>query len=335
LFKYIFKNSPGPKTVKEMVTLGCKGFLMGCADTVPGISGGTIAYLTGIYTDLLNAINSIDKTFFAHLKQFELKAAFTHIHTKFLVILLLGILTAIGSMTRLVVYCLENYADFTFSLFFGFMLASILIVYKELKSYHLKNLLVLVFTSALTFWLVGKTPSAGSGDLSYFYVLICGCIAICAMLLPGLSGSYLLMLLGAYHSILASVKEVTDPGNWLNGFKEISSLSPPFILATFLLGCIIGIKSFSRLLSYLLKNHHQLMVSFICGLMIGAMRAIWPWQSRPDFKHGTALETPIIEYRLPLIDQNFAFAVVLCLIGFALVIWMESAFNKNANSKTV
>jgi len=83
LFTDIFKNSAGPKTAKEMVTLGCKGFLMGCADTVPGISGGTIAYLTGIYTDLLNAINSIDKTFFAHLKQFELKAAFTHIHTKF------------------------------------------------------------------------------------------------------------------------------------------------------------------------------------------------------------------------------------------------------------
>lgn len=301
---------------------------MGCADTVPGISGGTVAYLTGIYNDLLNAINSIDKTFFAHLRKFEIKAAFTHVHTKFLIVLLLGILTAIGSMTRLVVYCLENYTDFTFSLFFGFMLASILIVLKELKSYNVKNISTLLITSVLTFWLVGETPTPGSGDLSYFYVLVCGCIAICAMLLPGLSGSYLLMLLGAYHSVLASVKEVTNPSNWLNGFQSISGLYPPFLLLAFLAGCILGIKSFSRLLSYLLKNYHQLMVSFICGLMIGAMRAIWPWQTRPDLKHDTAPINPTIEYHLPIVDLNLGISVALCLIGFFLVIWMESAFNK-------
>lgn len=311
-----------------MVTLTSKGFLMGCADTVPGISGGTIAYLTGIYNDLLNAINSIDSTFFAYLKKFEFKAAFTHVHTRFLIVLLLGILTAIISMTRVVVFCLENYTDFTFSLFFGFMLASILIVFKELKSYQIKNILTLIATSILTFWLVGETPTPGAGDLSYLYILVCGGIAICAMLLPGLSGSYLLMLLGAYHSVLASVKEVTNPSNWLHGFQPISGLWPPFLLLTFIAGCIIGIKSFSRLLSYLLKNHHQLMVSFICGLMIGAMRAIWPWQTRPDLKHSIALKNPTIEYSLPSIDLNLGISVVLCIIGFVLVIWMESAFNK-------
>lgn len=301
---------------------------MGCADTVPGISGGTIAYLTGIYHNLLDAIGSFDNIFFGHLKNRKFKLAILHLHLKFLILLLFGILSAIVSMVRFVTFCLEHYSEFTFSLFFGLMLASILIVLREIRKWNYSIFAYLIITTILTYWLVGKSPSGSAESFPYWYIFLCGCIAICAMLLPGLSGSYLLLLLGAYSSVLESVKVVTSIQNWANGFEPIKGLWPPFLLLVFIAGCLVGIKSFSRLLSYLLKNYHQIMIAFISGLMIGSLRSIWPWQSRIDFKHAGPQTPPEIKFWLPPLDQNLFVAVLLCLLGFGLVVWMEWLFNK-------
>lgn len=334
MFKTIFQNSQGPNSKKECLALASKGLLMGCADTVPGISGGTVAYLTGIYNQLLNAINSFDAVFFNHLKKGQIILAFSHVHTRFLILLFSGILTAIACMTRLVVYCLEEFTEYTFSFFFGLMISSTLLVFRELKQYYLLNITVLVLTTILTFWIVGFKPGSGSKELSYLFVFICGAIAICAMLLPGLSGSYLIMLLGVYHSVLSSIKVLTTPSYWLEGFPLIKGLNPLLLIVVFGLGCLTGIKSFSKLLSYMLKNYHQPMVGFICGLMVGSLRSIWPWQSRELGNSNTKIiENSAIEYWLPTIDTKFYIACVLAIIGFAVVIWLEYIFNRaKANS---
>lgn len=329
LFRKIFKNSIGPDSKSKKIALYCKGFLMGSADTVPGVSGGTVAYLTGIYQELLEAIGSFDKTFLQHLKDRKFEAALTHIHTKFLVILFGGILTAILSMARIVTYCLHNHSEITFSFFLGLMIASIIVVIREINKWNISLLLVFISTTLLTFWLVGKSPASSTNDLSYFYIFFCGCISICAMLLPGISGSYLLLILGAYHSILASVKSLTSPSSWQNGFEDIRSLWPPLILLCFLIGCATGIKSFSKLLSYLLKHHHQVMVSFICGLMVGALRSIWPWQSRPDLKHDLSSSDKTVIYWLPEINAQFWYGLIFGILGFILIIWMELHFKKD------
>lgn len=301
---------------------------MGCADTVPGISGGTVAYLSGIYQELLDAIGSFDKTFFTHLKKLEFKQAILHVHLKFLVILLTGILTAIVSMVRFVTYCLENHTELTFSFFLGLMIASTLIVLREITKWNLSIIVILVITSILTFWLVGKSPGTSADHFQYWFIFVCGCIGICAMLLPGLSGSYLILLLGVYHPVLESIQAVTTIKNWTNGFEPIKGLWPPLLLIVFAAGCLSGIKAFSKLLSYLLKNYHQIMVAFICGLMIGSLRSIWPWQTRPDFKHADPNQIIEIKYWLPPLEQKFYFAALLCAFGFVIVIGMEWLFNK-------
>ena len=328
LLKEVINSQNGPKSIAESLLLLSKGFLMGCADTGPGISGGTIAYLSGIYQNLLDAIGSFDNTFFSHLKKREFKNAILHIHLKFLAILLTGILTAIVSMVRFVTYCLENHTELTFSFFLGLMIASTLIVLREITKWNFSTFMILLITTLLTFWLVGKSPGATAESFPYWYIFLCGCIGICAMLLPGISGSYLLLLLGTYHSVLESVQAVTTIQNWTNGFAPIKGLWPPFLILVFAAGCLSGIKTFSKLLSYLLKNYHQIMVAFICGLMLGSLRSIWPWQTRPDFKHSDLSKITEIKYWIPSLEPKIYFAILLCVLGFILVIGMEWLFNK-------
>ncbi len=231
-------------------------------------------------------------------------------------------------MTRLVTYCLENHAELSFSFFFGLMLASILVVTRDIKKWTFTLIAISIMTTVFTFWLVSRNPISNTTDLSYLYVFICGCIAICAMLLPGISGSYLLLILGVYHSVLSSVKSLTTPSNWLNGFEDIRTLWPPLLLLVFIFGCIVGIKSFSGLLNYLLKKHDQIMTSLACGLMIGSLRAIWPWQSRPDLKLNPNDAQEVV-LRLPEINSQFWCGLALCILGFVLTFLMEICFKKD------
>lgn len=328
MLKEIINSPIGPQSKKESLILISKGFLMGCADTVPGISGGTVAYLSGIYQNLLDAIGSFDKTFLSHLKNKNFKLAILHLHLKFLVILLFGILTAIASMVRFVTYCLEYHTVLTFSFFLGLMFASTLIVLREITKWSFSIFVILLITTILTFWLVGNSPSASADNFQYWFIFICGIIGICAMLLPGISGSYLLLLLGVYHSVLECIKAITTIQNWTNGFEPIKGLWPPFFLLVFAAGCLTGIKACSKLLSYLLKNFHQIMIAFICGLMVGSLRSIWPWQTRPDFKHADPNQIVEIKYWLPPMEQSLYIAAFLCVVGFVIVIGMEWLFNK-------
>lgn len=237
---------------------------MGAADLVPGVSGGTIAFITGIYGQLLAAISSFKKESLGHLLRGQFKAFLTTVHWRFLTILLFGLLSAILLLARLMFYLLNFHPLQTWGLFFGLILASILIIWRQLDApYKANHLGLLFFGGFLAFWIVGlipvETPDA------WWFIFICGMIGISAMILPGISGSFLLLILGKYEFITATLKNPFIPSNAL-------------ILTIFLLGVFSGLMSFSKFLNWLMSHYRSLTMAFLTGILIGSLRKVWPWK---------------------------------------------------------
>ena len=236
---------------KQGLSLWGKGMAMGVADLIPGVSGGTIALVTGIYDELLEALNS-------------LKGPFKQVRLKFLLCLLGGILTAVGAMVRPVGYLLENHPTATFSFFLGLVLVSTLVVAKGLPSGGWgSKALVGPLGFALTFWVVGG--GVGNYPDSYWFLYLCGVLAMMAMLLPGISGSLVLLLLGKYEVILGALKAPFLKENF-------------FFLLVFGLGLVSSLLIFPRFLTFLLSRFQLLTMTFLVGVLAGSLRRLWPWQ---------------------------------------------------------
>jgi len=262
-WKDAFLASPGPASLKKASALSLKGLCMGSADVIPGVSGGTIALITGIYEELLLALKSIDATWVKKILNLDLRGALAHVHVRFLLSLFVGIGIAIISLARLMNYLLHHYPVFTWSLFFGLIAASILVVSRQMGNWTGRAGISFVAGTVVAAFIVNLIPVATPDAL--WFIFLCGVIAICAMILPGISGAFILLILGKYEFITATLKNPFLPQHLV-------------IIIVFCLGCLIGLLSFSRLLNYLLKNFHQLTMAFLTGLMVGSMPKIWPWK---------------------------------------------------------
>jgi len=309
-WKEAFFASPGPASIKKAGLLSLKGLCMGSADVIPGVSGGTIALITGIYEDLIAALKSFDTSMVKKALGFDLKGALACVHMRFLLSLFVGISIAIISLARLMNFLLNHYPVFTWSLFFGLIAASILVVSRQVGAWNVRTGIGLAVGTVFAAFIANMIPVTTPETL--WFIFLCGIIAICAMILPGISGAFILLILGKYEFITATLK---------NPFL-VQNLA---IIIVFCLGCLIGLLSFSRLLNYLLTNFRQPTMAFLTGLMIGSMPKIWPWKE--------ILETKIIrgkplvissENILPqTLSTEVLTALILAGIGFIAVLIIE------------
>ena len=309
-WKAAFFESPGPVSVKKAVSLAIKGICMGSADVIPGVSGGTIALITGIYEDLIAALRSLDIKMVQKVFRLDIKGALADVHIRFLLTLFSGIIVAILSLAQLMNYLLHHHPVPIWSLFFGLIVASILVVGKQVTNWLGKAgicFLAGILAAAVIVNLIPiKTPE------THWFIFLCGVVAICAMILPGISGAFILLILGKYEFITATLK---------NPFLVQNII----VILVFCLGCGVGLAGFSRVLNYLLGKFHNLTLAFLAGLITGSLMKIWPWKE--------ILETQVIRGKAHVIwgrpimpdsfGSEFYFAIALMAAGFLGILVIE------------
>jgi putative membrane protein len=267
------EKSTSPKdttTLKESPFLALKGFLMGSADIVPGVSGGTMALIVGIYERLLNAIKSVNGNFIKLFFSLKWKDAFKEVHFFFLLVLFAGIFSALAFFTKVVplqIY-MFTHPEIVYGLFFGLIVGSIYILIKALERFTKVELLMLFVGIAFGIWIVSLVPADTPEHPAF--VFLSGSIAICAMILPGISGSYLLLIMRKYDYLLSQIGKI-------GGLETVDGLLG---LLPFMLGAIVGLAIFSRFLSWLLSKYHPQTIAVLIGFLIGSLYVIWPYQHR-------------------------------------------------------
>lgn len=264
------READGDGSWRELPRLIAEGFVMGSADIVPGVSGGTMALILGIYSRLIHAIRSFDSLFIRRAVTFRWKSALTGVHWRFLAMLGCGILAAVFFFTRVVP--LQRYMfthpELIYGLFFGLILGSIFILVKAMERFGAVHALLLAVGTALGFWVVTLVPA--QTPETPFFLFLSGSVAICAMVLPGISGSYILLILRKYDYILSQIA--------LLGTAETAA--GLLALLPFLLGAVAGLALFTRLLSWLLDSWYALTLAVLVGFLIGSLYIIWPYQQR-------------------------------------------------------
>ena len=307
------------------VIITLKGMAMGAADVVPGVSGGTIAFVAGIYEELITTIDRIDFGIFKMWKKEGFKTMFAHYNLGFLVSLFLGVFISILSLAQLIKYLLDNHPIVVWSFFFGLVLASILFIGKQIKKWTLAVILAVIIGVVIAYYITVAIP--GTAPDVWYYFMLSGFIAIIAMILPGVSGSFILVLLGSYELILGTLNDFISgisAGDW--GLVKTSFLK----VLLFIIGCVIGLKLFSKGLKWMFTHKKELTLAVLTGFMIGSLNKIWPWKeilsTRID-RHGE--EVPLLERSiLPnSFDGNALVmnAIIAAIIGFALILILERA----------
>lgn len=293
---------------------------MGMAEVVPGVSGGTIAFITGIYERLIFAIKSVDIELLRLIGKGKIAEAWKKIDGNFLVTLLTGMVIGIVVGVFAITWLLENEPIGIWSFFFGLILASCLVVGRDIDRWNASSIIALIIGTVLVYYVTIAVPSTGIEAL--WFVFICGAVAISALLLPGLSGSFILLLLGMYTYILPKVKEVLS-GN-LEGLS---------VLVTFAVGCLVGVLSFSRVLTWAFKNYKNTTLAFLTGLMIGSLNKVWPWQQVLSTRENSkgeevvAFSKSVSPSTFSGLEENFLYGTdpqlltaILCIVfGFVLV----------------
>lgn len=307
------------RTIKDYLILILKGMGMGAADVVPGVSGGTIAFITGIYEELINSIKSINlnaiKLFFTGKFAEFWKA----INGTFLISVFIGIGISIFSLAKGLEYLLNNFPVLVWSFFFGLIVASAIYVARTIAKWNFGTITAGIIGIAIAYFITIISPA--EANTSYLFIFIAGSIAICAMILPGISGSFILVLLGMYKFILEAVGNI-----------EIA------VILTFMAGAAIGIIAFSNVLSWLLKKYHNITIAVLAGFMVGSLNKVWPWKEVTETfidRHGevkTLAENNILPQTFEQINGTNAFllgAILLAIIGFALIFVIEGFTKKS------
>jgi putative membrane protein len=291
---------------------------MGAADVVPGVSGGTIAFITGIYDTLLESIRRVNPSLFGIWKRDGFKAAFDHINGFFLIALFGGILTSILSLAKFISWALETHPVPVWSFFFGLILVSVYHMIKQVEQKTLSRFVFLLLGAVFAYSITILKPL--QMDPTSLNIFFAGCIAICAMILPGISGSFILLLLGMYTPVLGAVK-----GLQLD------------VMVIFAMGCLIGLLSFSHVLSWLLKRFRDFALVFLTGLMLGTLPKLWPWKETISWRiNSKGEQVPLIQENLSPFNfesvtgqpSQLATAVVLMLVGIGLVLALEKVAEK-------
>ena len=299
------------RQLKEYIFIALKGMGMGAADVVPGVSGGTIAFISGIYEEFVNSLKSIDHRALQVLFKEGIPSFWKHINGSFLLALFSGVLISILSLAKLITYFLENFPVQLWSFFFGLIIASSIAVGAKIRQWNLASILGILVGTGIAYYITVATPAQTPEAL--WFVFISGMIAICAMILPGISGSFILLLLGKYKYILGSISELDLK-----------------VLITFAIGCVAGLLSFSHLLSWMFKRFHDLTIAVLTGFMLGSLNKVWPWKETLQYRinsHGE--EVPFLQESV--LPVNFSgephtiLAVVFMIVGFLLILALERA----------
>jgi putative membrane protein len=306
------------RKTKSYLLLTLKGMGMGAADVVPGVSGGTIAFIAGIYEELVNSIKSINldalKLFFSG----KFAAFWKAINGNFLLAVVLGIGISIFSLAKGLEYLLHHYPILVWSFFFGLILASAIYVGGSIKKWKAGTIIAGIAGVVVAYFITAISPA--EANITWFFIFISGSIAICAMILPGISGSFILVLLGMYEFILGAVSDLNIP-----------------VLLVFIAGALIGIIAFSNLLSWLIKNYHNLTIATLTGFMIGSLNKVWPWKEVTEtFIDRHNVVRPLTERNiLPATYENLTGnqawltgALLLAIVGFGLIFAIESLTKK-------
>jgi putative membrane protein len=302
---------------KAYLSLTLKGMAMGAADIVPGVSGGTIALISGIYEEFVNALKSFSSAPKILFKQ-GLVATWKHVNGNFLLALFTGIFISLISLVQFIKFALKEHPILLWSFFFGLILASCYYVGKRVDKWDISNILSLLIGTGLIFGITTISPAETSTEL--WFVFISGMIALCAMILPGISGAFILVLLGKYAFIIESLSELKIQ-----------------VVVTFAAGCLLGLLSFSHFLSWMLRRYHNITIALLTGFMIGSLNKIWPWKKVLQWgtdRHGekkALLEENVLPVNFEGESQLFS-AILLAIIGFALIVVLEEIAGKKQSN---
>lgn len=294
---------------KQYVRLVLTGFAMGTADLIPGVSGGTIAFLSGIYEELLYSIKIVTGEVLQLVLKGQIVKAWKAIPFGFLIPLVLGLFAAILTLANVLSYLLDTYPVFVWAFFFGLVLASVWVVLKRVVKWDVSDKISFVVSAVVAYIVVGAVPVETPNNL--IFIFFSGMIAICAMILPGISGSFILLLLGKYSQILDAVTN-----------RDILTL------IVFMGGAIVGLALFARLLSWLFSKHHDISIAILAGFMLGSIRKLWPWKEVVETRvnsHGEIV--PLVERNIfpHTFDLSVVFAVLLAVIGAVGIIYLYKA----------
>lgn len=306
------------RTLRDYFGLALRGFAMGAADVVPGVSGGTMAFILGIYEELINSIRMVGQPEFLHpLFRLRIKEIFRILNWEFLLAVLVGIFSAILTLAPLLESLLINQPVYLWSFFFGLVIASIFTVQIRIKQWTAVSIIALLVGTIGAYYLVGLVPTQTPN--TWWFLILSGAVAICAMILPGISGSFILVLLGKYEYVLSAVNN--------RDFVTVGLVA---------IGAFVGIVTIAQVLGWLFKNYHDVTVALLIGLMAGSLRKIWPWKTDVDWLRDAAGEFILSDgHRIVTEQANYLptfsndgvteiiFALVLALIGFASVIVLE------------
>lgn len=288
--------------------MALKGIGMGAADVIPGVSGGTIAFMTGIYEELVGSINSINGQAVRLLFGGKFRDFWKHINGNFLVAVFAGILISVMSLAKLMTYLLAYLPVPTWAFFFGLIVASSVFILRELKDWKPKDGVMLVLGIILGVVVCTLSPTETPDAL--WFIFLSGAIAICAMILPGISGSFILLILGKYEFMLSTLTSIMSGDGVALDYM---------VLVVFVLGAVVGILAFSKFLHWLLARYHRSTLLVLAGFIIGSLVKVWPWSDMVTVTEAQLLRTGSIAE----IDMQIPAAVICCIAGAALVTVLE------------
>lgn len=307
------------RSFKDYIIITLKGIAMGAADVVPGVSGGTIAFISGIYEELLSSISNINFSLLKTLRKEGIKKAWSQLNGNFLAALFIGVFISILSLAKLVKWMLENEPVLLWSFFFGLVLASVIYVAKQITKWNVSVFVFLILGAALAYYITTLTPLVNENSSPWF-LFFAGALAICAMILPGISGAFILVLLGAYKPVLEAVNS-----------RDI------FTIAIVGLGAIVGLLSFSRILKWLFAKFKNITLAVLTGFIVGSLNKIWPWKDTITWRtnsHGE--QVPLNQ--ISVLPNNFdgdpklMWAVVISIVGFSVILLLERIANKKPSN---
>lgn len=298
----------------DYLIITLKGVAMGAADAVPGVSGGTIAFISGIYEELISTISNIKLSLFKTLFKDGIKTFWKDANGNFILALLAGIIVSFVSFMKLAKYLLEEHPVLIWSFFFGLIIASIYFVGKQITKWNIGTIIAFILGTIVAYY-ISTIPSQESTNSNYF-LFIAGAIAICAMILPGISGSFILIILGAYKTLSNAIHDVD--------FKKIT---------IFALGALIGLLSFSHVLKWLFKNYHNTTLAILTGFILGSLNKVWPWKKTLSwYTNSKGIKTPVMQESISPFNfegnNQLLFAIILMILGFLTIFILEKLGSK-------
>lgn len=303
----------GERGVLQYFIIILKGLAMGAADVVPGVSGGTIAFISGIYEELISSINNVNLGLIKVWKTEGFKAMWSKLNGNFLLALFIGIGVSVLSLAKGISWLLENEPILVWAFFFGLVVASIIIVGKSIEKWNIGAIIGLILGTVIAYYITTLPPNENSGSMPYLF--LSGALAICAMILPGISGAFILVLLGSYKTILDAVHEYD--------FKTIAIVGA---------GAIIGLLSFARILKWMFKHHKNITLAVLTGFIFGSLPKIWPWKKVLETKNFGEKVIVIAEEKVSPFsyegDNQLLYAAILAILGFSLIFILEKVAAK-------